>query len=146
MAKTDFKTVDEYIATFPEETQKVLKEMRAVIRAAVPEAEEVISYQIPAYKAHGGFVIYFSGYTKHCAVAFPPPFTVYEQLAKELAPYKVSKSSVAFPFDMGVPIKLVGKIATMRNAQLKAAAGKSATVKSAAAKPKPASKAKAKKA
>ena len=57
MAKTDFKSVDEYIATHPEDVQVILQRVRTAIRKAVPGAEEVISYQIPAYELHGGTVL-----------------------------------------------------------------------------------------
>jgi uncharacterized protein YdhG (YjbR/CyaY superfamily) len=62
MAKTNFKSVDEYIASQPVELQRVLERVRGAIRKAVPGAEEVISYQMPAYKLHGRLVIYFAGY------------------------------------------------------------------------------------
>ena len=65
MAKTDFKSVDEYIASQPEAAQGVLQRVRSTIRKALPEAEEVISYQIPAYKLHGGPVLYFAGWKQH---------------------------------------------------------------------------------
>lgn len=61
--KTDFKTIDEFIMTFPKEPQIVLEKMRKTIKEAAPEAEEVISYQIPAFKYHG-FLVYISAYTK----------------------------------------------------------------------------------
>ena len=65
MAKTDFKSVDEYIATHPEDVQAILQRVRSTIRKAVPGAEEVISYQIPTYKLHGGYVVYFAGWKQH---------------------------------------------------------------------------------
>ena len=65
MAKTDFKSVDDYLATMPEATRKVLDKVRATIRTALPDAEEVISYQIPAYKQNGVAVIYFAGWKEH---------------------------------------------------------------------------------
>jgi uncharacterized protein YdhG (YjbR/CyaY superfamily) len=120
MAKTDFKSVDEYIATFPVETQKALMQLRSTIRAAIPETEEVISYQIPCYKLNGGYVIYFAGFAKHCTITFPPPFTVFETLSKELARYKQSKSAVQFPLAEGMPLALVSKMAKLRLAQVKA--------------------------
>jgi uncharacterized protein YdhG (YjbR/CyaY superfamily) len=64
MAKTDFKSVDEYIAAQPEVVQDTLQGIRGIIRKALPEAEEVISYQIPAYKVPGGAAIYFAGWKK----------------------------------------------------------------------------------
>ncbi len=111
MAKTDFKSIDEYIATFPEEVQSVLETVRQAIHNAVPEAEEVISYQIPAFKYHG-FVLYFAAYTNHFSISSPPPtFQIFE---KELKPYKVSKSAVQFPYAQPVPVELIGRIAKYR--------------------------------
>jgi uncharacterized protein YdhG (YjbR/CyaY superfamily) len=60
VAKTSFKSVDEYVASQPESVQGVLQRVRSAIRKAVPEAEEVISYQIPAFRLHGGIVLYFA--------------------------------------------------------------------------------------
>ena len=111
MAKTDFKTADEYLATLSPETRKVLETVRKTIRAAVPGAEEVISYQIPAFKKDGRWVFYYSGYKEHYALACPPPFAAFKAFAKELAAYKKSVSTVQFPYDKPVPVFLtcVGK-------------------------------------
>ena len=113
MAKTDFKTVDEYIATFPDAVQHVLQTVRRTIRTAVPDAEEVISYQIPAYKLDG-WVFYLSAYAKHFSLSCPPPFTVFEVFKQELAPYQKSKSTVRFPLDQPVPVKLISNMAKYR--------------------------------
>ncbi len=123
MAKTDFKSVDEYIATFPEDTRDVLNKIRAAIRKAVPDAEEEISYQIPAYKLHG-WVIYFSAYTSHYSLSCPPPFTIFEVFKKQLAPYEVSKSAIKFPLNKPVPVKLIGEIAKLRAKENLAREGK----------------------
>lgn len=111
MAKTDFKTVDEYIATFPEEIQSILKQVRQAVFDAVPDAEEVISYQLPAYKKRG-FILYFGGYAKHLSISAQPP--TFEVFKRELQPYKVSKSAVQFPYDQPIPLELIGKIAKYR--------------------------------
>jgi uncharacterized protein YdhG (YjbR/CyaY superfamily) len=65
MAKTDFKSIDEYIATFPPDVQATLQRVRTTIRKAVPKAEEAISYQIPTFKLHGSYVVYFAGWKQH---------------------------------------------------------------------------------
>lgn len=113
MAKTDYKSVDEYIATFPDDVQAFLREVRSAIQTAVPEAEEVISYQIPAYKHHG-FVMYFSAYKKHVSITCPPPFTVFEAFENELAPYKQSKTTIQLPLDQPVPRQLIHDMAVFR--------------------------------
>jgi uncharacterized protein YdhG (YjbR/CyaY superfamily) len=113
MAKTDFKSVDEYIATHPEDVQAVLHRVRRTIRKAVPGAEEVISYQIPAYKLHGGAVIYFAGWKQHYSI-YPATDRVVEAFKDDLAPYKVSKGTIRFPLSQPVPVKLIERIAKVR--------------------------------
>lgn len=110
MAKTDFKTIDEYIATFPAEVQAILQQVRQTIKAAVPAAEEVISYQIPAFTYHG-WLLYFSAYKHHFSISCPPPFAVFEAFKAELASYKQSKSAVQFPLDQPVPVDLLYRMA-----------------------------------
>jgi uncharacterized protein YdhG (YjbR/CyaY superfamily) len=113
MANTDFKTVDEYIATFRDGVQDVLQTIRRTIQDAVPDAEEVISYQIPAYKFHG-WVFYFSGHKNHYSLSCPPPFSVFTAFKEELSAYEVSKSAIRFPIDQPVPVKLIGDMARYR--------------------------------
>src|SRR5687768_192308 len=89
-----------YIAQFPSETQKMLEEIRGIIKAAAPQAKEVISYAMPAFKLHG-VLVYFAAYERH--IGFYPtarPMVVFE---KELAGYKTSKGAVQFPLDKPLP-------------------------------------------
>lgn len=113
MAKTDFKTVDEYIRTFPEDVQETLEKIRQTIKKAVPDAEEVISYQIPAFKYHG-WILYISAYKNHYSISCPPPFTIFEVFKEELSSYELSKSTVQFPKSKPIPFDLIGKIAAFR--------------------------------
>jgi len=113
MAKTDFKTVDEYIATHPEAVQAVLRRVRGTIRKAVPSAEEVISYQIPAYKLQGAAVIYFAGWKEHYSL-YPASDRMVKAFKDELAPYKVSKGTIRFPLTEPVPVKLIEGVAKFR--------------------------------
>jgi uncharacterized protein YdhG (YjbR/CyaY superfamily) len=124
MAKTDFKNADEYLATLPPAPRKILETVRKTIRAAVPEAEEVISYQIPAFKKDGGFVFYYSGFTAHYSLSCPPPFAAFKAFAKDLARYKQSKSAVQFPYDEPVPTALIGKMAKHQAEQIAKTGGK----------------------
>jgi len=110
MAKTDFKSVDEYIATHPEPVQAVLQRVRNTIRKAMPEAEEVISYQIPTYKLHGGYVVYFAGWRQHYSL-YPASDQLVARFKDELAPYKIRKGTIRFPLSQPVPVKLIGRIA-----------------------------------
>jgi len=68
MTKSNFSTVDEYIAAQPEAVQPILECVRRTIRKALPRAEEVISYKMPAYKLHGGIVLYFAGWKQHYSI------------------------------------------------------------------------------
>ncbi|MFK7697128.1 iron chaperone [Paenibacillus sp. HJGM_3] len=112
-AKSNFQSVDEYIVTFPQDVQAILEQIRQTIREAVPEAEEVISYQLPAYKYHG-MLIYFSAYKAHTSLSFPPPFTVFEVFRDRLAPYDVSKSAVKFPLASPFPYDLLTDMVKFR--------------------------------
>jgi uncharacterized protein YdhG (YjbR/CyaY superfamily) len=113
MAKTDFNSVDEYIASQPEAVQAVLKRVRSAIRKAVPGAEEVISYQIPAYKLPSGSVIYFAGWKQHYSL-YPATDQVIEAFEDDLAPYTVNKGTIRFPLSQPVPVKLIERIAKFR--------------------------------
>jgi uncharacterized protein YdhG (YjbR/CyaY superfamily) len=114
MAKTDFKSVDEYIASQPEVAQGVLERVRSTIRKAVPGAEEVISYQIPTYKLQGGAVLYFAGWKKHYSL-YPVTGRLVAAFKDDLAPYEVNnKGTVRFPLSQPVPVKLIERIAKFR--------------------------------
>src|SRR5260370_33111088 len=113
MAKTDFKSVDEYIATFPEATRAILQRVRRTIRKAVPTADEVISYQIPAYKLRGARVIYFAGWKEHFSL-YPATATLVKAFKEEITPYKVSKGTIRFPLYKPVPLKLIDRIVKFR--------------------------------
>jgi uncharacterized protein YdhG (YjbR/CyaY superfamily) len=113
MAKTDFKSVDEYIAAQPETLQSLLKQMRSTIRQALPGAEEVISYKIPAYKLHGSPVLYFAGWKQHYSL-YPATGRVVAAFKDDLTPYQVSKGTIRFPLSQPVPVKLIGRIAKFR--------------------------------
>jgi len=113
MAKTDFKSVDEYIATHPEEVQAILQRVRSTIRKAVPGAEEVISYQIPAYKLPVGPVLYFAGWKQHYSL-YPATANLVAAFKGDLAPYEVRKGTIRFPLSQPVPVRLIERIAKFR--------------------------------
>jgi uncharacterized protein YdhG (YjbR/CyaY superfamily) len=113
MAKTDFKSVDEYIATHPADMQAILQRVRMTIRKAVPGAEEVISYQIPAYKLQGTPVLYFAGWSQHYSI-YPATDHLVAALKDDLAPYKVTKGTIRFQLSQPIPIKLIERIAKFR--------------------------------
>ena len=121
--KAGFHSIDEYIATFPADTQKILQELRAAIKAAAPEAEEKISYQIPTFALHGNLV-HFAAFKNHIGF-YPTPGGI-QAFKKELSVYASAKGSVQFPVDQPLPLKLVGKIVKFRVAEnLKRAAARS---------------------
>ena len=113
MAKTDFKSVDEYIASQPENVRSILERVRSIIRKALPKAEEVISYQIPGYKLHGRAVVYFARWKKHYSL-YPVSAQMVAAFETEFAPYELSKGTIRFPFSQPVPVKLIGQIAKFR--------------------------------
>ena len=113
MAKTDFKSVDDYITSQPEPRRDTLEQVRSAIRKALPGAEEVISYKIPAYKLHGGIVLYFAGWTQHYSL-YPAGDRLVAAFKKELAPYELSKGTIRFPLSEPVPAKLIERIAKFR--------------------------------
>ena len=113
MAKTDFKSVDEYIAAQPEDVQVILERVRGVIRKAVPGAEEMISYQIPTYKLQGSRVLYFAGWKQHYSL-YPASDQLVETFKGDLAPYEIDKGTIRFPLSQPVPVKLIERIAKFR--------------------------------
>ena len=108
-------SIDEYTAGFPAETQKVLEELRALIRAAAPEATETISYAIPTFDLNGHHLVHFAGYEKH--VGFYPTGSGVEAFKEELEPYKSGKGSVQFPLGRPLPKDLIRRIVELRVAE-----------------------------
>ena len=114
MARTDFKSVDEYIASQPKDAQEVLERVRRTIRKAVPAAEEGISYQIPTYKLGGRPVIYFAGWKQHYSL-YPANARLVAAFKDALAPYEVNnKGTIRFPLSARVPVGLIARIAKFR--------------------------------
>lgn len=112
MPRSKAHSVDEYIAGFPKETQKVLWLVRETIKEILPQAEEVISYAIPAYKLNKSYVIYFAGFEHHIGL-YPAPVNE-ASFKKEFSKYKTGKGSVQFPLDKTIPLNLIRKITRYR--------------------------------
>lgn len=112
MKPTAPTTVDAYIASFPAATQTLLTQMRETIIAAAPQADECISYGMPAYKLHNKPLVYFAGYAKHIGFYAAP--TGHEAFKAELARYKQGKGSVQFPLNQPLPLDLVKRIVAFR--------------------------------
>jgi uncharacterized protein YdhG (YjbR/CyaY superfamily) len=114
MARPTATSIDEYIAEFPPETQRTLRELRALIREAAPEATEKISYAIPTFYLNGNLV-HFAGFKAH--VSFFPTGSGVEAFKDELAAYKCSKGTVQFPLGEPLPHDLIRRIVAFRVAQ-----------------------------
>jgi len=113
MAKTDFKSIDEYHDTFQGEKKDRLAAIRKTIRQVAPDAEEVISYQIPAYK-YFGFLIYYSAATHHISLSYPYSQALLDEFKTELSKYKMSKSALQLPDKEPLPLDLIGRIVAYR--------------------------------
>jgi uncharacterized protein YdhG (YjbR/CyaY superfamily) len=113
VAKINFKSVDEYIASQPEAAKGALRRVRSTIRKAVPGAEEVISYQIPTYTLNGLAVLYFAGWKQHYSL-YPATDHVLAAFKDALAPYEVNKGTIRFPLSKPVPVTLIETIAKFR--------------------------------
>jgi uncharacterized protein YdhG (YjbR/CyaY superfamily) len=105
------RNTDEYIAGFPENIQEMLNELRSAIRKAAPEAEETISYRMPAYRLNG-ILVYFAAQKNH--IGFYPTSSGVNAFREELAAYKTSKGAIQFPLDKPIPLKLVSTIVKFR--------------------------------
>ena len=105
-------SIDEYILDFPDEVQAILNQIRTTIRQAAPNAEESISYGMPAYKTYGKPLVYFAGFKNHIGFYATP--TGHAEFAKELSKYKQGKGSVQFPIDQPMPLDLIFQIVEFR--------------------------------
>ena len=139
------KTVDAYLADFPPQIRRRLENVRAAILSAAPQAQETISYRIPAYKLEGS-LIFFAGFAHHIGL-YPAPRSSGE-FRDELAAYAGGKGTVQFPHDEPLPLELIGRIVKFRAADnlARAAArkaakgGKSPAVRAPKKKPRTSSK------
>jgi uncharacterized protein YdhG (YjbR/CyaY superfamily) len=105
-------SIDEYIAEFPPETRKVLEELRALIKASVPDAAELISYAVPTFDLNRRHLVHFAGFEKH--VGFYPGASGVEAFKEELKAYKSGKGSVQFPLGQPIPTDLIRRIVEFR--------------------------------
>lgn len=112
MAKNDFKSIDEYIAAFPEDVQDKLEEIRAVIRKEVPDAVETISYGMPAFNLDDRYLVYFAGWKRHISL-YPVPLGN-KAFQAEALPYLSGKGTAKFPLDKPIPFDLITRIVKFR--------------------------------
>ena len=114
------ESVPAYIARFPRAVQAALKRVRRSIRRAAPAAEEVISYQIPAFKLHGKPVLFFAAWKEHLSI-YPSNARLVAAFKDEIAKYERSKGTIRFPLSDPVPVKLIERIARFRAKEIVAA-------------------------
>ena len=112
MISAKASTIDEYISGFPEETRKALQHIRETIKRTAPDAEECISYAIPAFKLKGRQLVYFAGFKNHVSV-YPAP-RGNEAFQEELARYKGGKGTVQLPLDKPIPDDLITRMVMFR--------------------------------
>ena len=115
--------IDEYILAFPSEIQSILQSIRTTIRKAAPEAEEIISYRMPAFRQNG-ILVYFAAFKKH--VGLYPPVSGDAVIEKAIAPYAGPKGNLQFPLDQPIPYKLIERIVKLRLKQNQAKSEKAA--------------------
>lgn len=112
MADKKIETIDDYIKTFPKDTQDILETVRQTVREAAPEATEAISYGMPAFKQNGTTLIYFAAWKDHIGI-YPTPSGA-GAFEKELSQYKRTKGSVHLPLDQPLPCDLITRIVKYR--------------------------------
>ena len=113
--KSKINSIDEYIDTFPEDMQTILKQVRKTIKAAAPEAGERISYGIPTFTLNDKYLIYFAGWKHHISI-YPIPIGD-DAFNQEIAPYIAGKGTLKFPIDKRMPLKLITKIVKLKVAE-----------------------------
>ena len=114
-SKVDFHSIDEYIATFPENVQKIMQQLRTTIKAAAPDAGEKISYNMPTFTLNGTYLVYFAGWKNHIAFYGAPRGNT--DFLEDLSTYETGKGTLQFPYDKPLPLDLVTKIVNFRAAE-----------------------------
>lgn len=115
MNRAAAQTIDAYIAGFPPETQRVLQEVRTLIRTSAPAAVETMSYAIPTFDLHGKHLVHFAGYERH--LGFYPTPSAIAAFEAELTPYKRANGSVQFPLGQPLPADLIRRMVEFRVAE-----------------------------
>jgi uncharacterized protein YdhG (YjbR/CyaY superfamily) len=109
--KSQPKTIDEYVSSYPENVRSMLEEVRKILHQEAPEAQETIKYQIPTFTLSGNLMS-FAAYKHHIGL-YPVPSTT-AALKKEIAPYRAAKSTLRFPIDKPLPLSLIRKVVKQR--------------------------------
>jgi len=107
-------TIDEYISGFSPDVRAILRKIRRVVQKAAPDAEECISYQIPAFRLNG-ILVYFAAFKRH--IGFYPPIRGDAELERAVSAYAGPKGNLQFPLDQPIPYHLIGRITKLRAEQ-----------------------------
>jgi uncharacterized protein YdhG (YjbR/CyaY superfamily) len=114
-SKKQYTTIDQYIARFPRDVQAILEKIREIVHKATPEAEEVISYAIPAFRLRKRNLIYFAGWKEHVSL-YPIP-SGSAAFREEIAPYVAGRGTLKFPLNKPIPYPLIKKVVELSVAQ-----------------------------
>jgi len=118
MAKTDFRDIDAYHSSFEGEPLKRMETIRALIHRVAPEAQEVISYQIPAFKIGKQFFIYYSAFKQHISLSHPWSDALLKTFEPELKNLKVSRAAIQFPYKEALPLDLIERLLKFRKQEI----------------------------
>jgi len=111
------ESVDAYMASLPEDRRGPMEELRRTIRAAAPDATEVIAYNMPALRLEGRFLVSYEAFKRHYSL-FPWTDAMLEELGEALRPYAVGKGTIRFPADEPIPVDLVTRIVEIRHREV----------------------------
>lgn len=115
--KQVYRTVDDYLAAATYDVEARLVEMRRAVSQALPDAEETMSHNMPAYRQHGVVIVQIAGQTEHTSLNLFPTAATFAHFAERLEPYATSKSAIRFPLDQPLPLDLIADIASFRLAE-----------------------------
>jgi uncharacterized protein YdhG (YjbR/CyaY superfamily) len=112
-----YRDVDEYIGQLPADRRAVMEQLRTTIRAAAPDATEVITYNMPGFRLDGRFLVSYEAFKRHYSL-FPWSDAMLEELGDALRPYAVGKGTIRFPVDAPIPFELVTRVVEFRNREV----------------------------
>jgi len=115
MAK--YQDVEEYMGQLPDDRRAVMEQLRSTIRSAAPDATEAISYNMPAFRLHGRFLVSYEAFKRHYSL-FPWSDSMVAELGDEMKPYAVGKGTIRFPADEPIPFELITRIVEIRNREV----------------------------
>jgi uncharacterized protein YdhG (YjbR/CyaY superfamily) len=112
-----YQDVDEYMAHLPDDRRAVMEQLRSAIRSAAPDATEAISYNMPAFRLGGRFLVSYEAFKRHYSL-FPWSDGMVAELGEEIKPYAVGRGTIRFPADEPIPLELVTRIIVIRNREV----------------------------